>query len=176
MEPKSIAKHWKQLLNLPFLFTLLLITHCAFADINADTYNTGEVKLLRSMDKAIDAAGNLNWGTESDPSKLTGVLWDDQAPKQVRMLWVNNKNLEGNIYLDNFVFMRDFWGFDNNFTSISAIGHFALRNLLCSNNQLTSLRIEGVTNLEVVRCNNNKLSSIDLSGLPSITELNIADN
>jgi len=75
--------------------------------------------------------------------------------KKIRFLDITNKNLEGELKLEDFV---------------------GLERIDCNHNQLTSLQFTNCPRLTRIYCYGNKLTSLKITGCPKVSYLNISCN
>jgi hypothetical protein len=123
--------------------------------VYTQTYSPNDSLALLAVDSACDASDNLNWNSESDPGKWTGVTWNSENPKRVVELQVYNKSLTGSL-------------------NVSELKN--LTRLRCEGNQLTNLNVSSLTELEILYCSFNLLEHIDVSGLTRLYDLECAGN
>ncbi len=121
---------------------LLLLPSTALAgtyDRDNDGYHDGDVAVVNNI---IDNNGLQ--ATKDAPESWDFAVWDENEPKRVVVLDLNNKNLSGTI---------DLWNLKS------------LVQFNCDNNHLTEINIAELENLKYLYCSNNNLKK--LNDIPS---------
>jgi len=109
---------------------------------------------------------------------------DKNYPKEERVLikrlYINNKNLEGCLELQDFVKLEKLDCSGNQLTGLIFNGLVNLLEINCSENKLTDLYLSECSSLEKLCCSGNQLFSTEfINKLPSpekLTYLNISSN
>ena len=132
----------------------------------------------RNLHKAgLTPADTVNWiAGESWIAKISNITWNDQTPKRITVISIENLNLGGSLDVSGCTGLEVLDCSFNSLTSLNASGLTGLEVLDCFNNSLTSLNVSGLTSLARLDCFNNSLTSLNVSGLTSLIWLSCFDN
>ena len=139
--------------------------------LSAQTYNAADSLALLAIDNTCDASNNLNWNTEPDPGKWTGIAWNDENPKKVRELRVFSKSLTGTMDVKALSKLTLLDCSSNQLTGLDASTLTGLTNLSCYYNQIATLDVSELTSLTNLSCSVNQLTVLDVSNLVNLTSL-----
>ena len=131
------------------LTNLLIILYIAIS-ANAQTYDPLAVQRINDLieNNGLDA-------TPDAPETWTFAIWNNEEPKQIRDLHLDNRNLTG---------------------AVSFEGLSTLELLFIFENFLTELNVSNCINLEMLRCYANNLTALDLSNCTELFSLNCCKN
>ncbi len=151
-------------------------------------YHGGDVAVINGIIQNSNLS-SLGW-TANDPgswpaSGTVYVVWNDDTPKRVTELSLENVDLTGLLDLsglDGLTILdctnnalcaldvsgcgklQNLWCFGNGLTTLNVTGCEELRDLWCQNNNLTMLDVSGCTLLALLFCYNNPFQSLKLPG------------
>jgi Leucine-rich repeat (LRR) protein len=148
------------------LFIFLVIS-----PLYAQTYSPIDTAALRAIDKNCDSSNSLNWDSEVDPGKWTGVTWNNSTPKRVSTLWILGEKLQDTMDVSPLTSLNYLNCNSNKLTGLDVSGLTNLQSLYCESNQLTDLDVSGLTNMNTLWCPYNQLTNLDISGLPHLQYL-----
>jgi Leucine-rich repeat (LRR) protein len=94
-------------------------------------------------------------------------------------LYIDNKNLEGDLKIEGFTNLERLDCYSNKLASLKIINCPKLKTLYCYSNQLHSLELDDLPQLELLSCHSNNLPKQDLtifSNFTNLTTLRIGNN
>jgi len=119
------------------------------------------------------------WEKEEKPAQeFLDILYPQGQRKEITVLNIGNKNLQGELDLSDFVNLEELYCQSNNkITSLNLNNCSKLRILYCYYTQLVNLDIDNCNELGKIECSDNHLQNIKLpSQGGKLTWLNISDN
>jgi hypothetical protein len=123
------------------IFFLLMVF--SFTKGNSQTYSSNDSLILLNINSSCDVNDNLNWEHEANPSLWWGVQWNNDNPKKVNYLWLEDYELQDTLDL----------------RGLSELGTFS-----CNLNHIQSLKISGLGKLVCLRASSNQIQEIEMAG------------
>jgi len=124
----------------------------------AQTYDPLAVQRINNL-----IANNGLQATPNAPETWMFAFWNDETPKQLTRLDVENRSLTGAASFAGLTNLQRLHCFQNNLTKLDLTGCTALQDLQCGYNKLTELDVSTLTNLQILICSRNNLTILDVT-------------
>jgi len=125
----------------------------------------------------LQISDTINWhDNENWVSKVYGIIWNDNTPKQlIEIRWISG-HLAGILNASKWTKLQFLSCGDNQLTALIISANIELQTLWCSNNQLTELDLSKNTKLKDLTCYKNQLTTLDLSANTELLDLSCQGN
>ena len=133
----KIKKITKIILNAPIVFIVLIVLVVIPQKAQAQKYSPEDVAVINAL-----IANNGLIATPNDPASWNFAKWNNENPKRIRHLKLNNRNMYG---------------------AASFAGLTRLESLECRNNNLSDLDVSQCEKLHWLKCKNNQLTELYVS-------------
>jgi len=133
---------------------------------NVPTYDSFSVQRINDL-----IANNGLEATPNAPETWNFAFWNNQIPKKITELYIDNKNLSGAANFSELFTLQVLNCSQNALTEINLTNCTGLKIMSCSYNNLNELNVSHCSEIQQLFCSNNNISELDISNCTELQEL-----